>query len=522
MRILWVVVYISFILVGCKKTNDIIVRPVPTPAPVIKLPILVTDSIKNLSGYSVDFSGRLVDSGGSKVKELGFLVDTVSMPTLQRNVNKITKNADSAGVFKSVIIGIPSNKRWYIRTYGINDDGVGYGNEVSFNSLPDKTYFGSITLSNQQEVNDFGSNNYTYIRGGLTVTGTTITDLSPLNSIIKISSRLDIIRTSIKDFTGLENLEIIGVDFPGGLKVEHNYLLKNFKGLKKLKIIDGNTSIFRNKILENLEGLESLTTCLNFEIHINDNENLKSLKGLEQLRILLGSLMIRRNPLLTDISALRNLEVLYYDLEIDNNASLTNLNGLEKIKLLERISLKNNPNLLDISALRNIDSVRFAIYAIGNSVLSDFTPLNKIKHLEILNVSDNSKLSSLDAFQNLRSLIYLYVERNPLLFNFKGMENIQSLKILYVSHNDKLLNMKGLDNLSNVETVNLNNNPSLKNLEGLGNIKSLKTLFAIAINSSLDDYCAVKPLLVSGITGEWLVTDNKFNPTISQVIANCK
>jgi hypothetical protein len=87
---------------------------------------------------------------------------------------------------------LPSNTTLYFRSYAINSKGVGFGNEIVFTTLTEKIYNGDITLATQQEVIDFGQNNYTTINGSLCINGE-INDLTPLKSLVIINNLLKLI-----------------------------------------------------------------------------------------------------------------------------------------------------------------------------------------------------------------------------------------------------------------------------------------------------------------------------------------
>src|SRR4249920_555081 len=149
------------LIVSCKKTIDEPSAPLPPIPPAPKVPIVETYPVTDVTLFSITLNGKLIDTVGSKVTETGLVADTLPSPTTTKNVNKFIKTADGSGNFSVIVTNIPSNKKWYVRAYAISAQGIGYGKEETFNSLPEKVYVGDAILTNQQEVNSFGANNYT-------------------------------------------------------------------------------------------------------------------------------------------------------------------------------------------------------------------------------------------------------------------------------------------------------------------------------------------------------------------------
>lgn len=343
---------------GCQKKDSLVPPPVTPPAnpDTLRVPKLSTNPATKLSLYSVVLGGVLNDTGSSRVIEAGLVIDTVSSPTTTKNVNKFIRQPNNNGEFSTTVIDLPAGKTWYVRAYGQNAQGVGYGNEVTFTSLQEKVYIGDVTLLSQQDVNSFGANNYTTIRGSLYISGA-VTDLSPLKSLAIITSGFEVKNTQLVNFNGLGNLEVIGNEFIRSFEVKYNPLLKNFEGLKSLKVVNGDFYVLNNAALENMAGLESFNTSAYFEFRIDGCDNLTSLTGLENMQVIHGSIMLKDNPRLNDVKAWRNLSIVSDRIRIINNASLQNVDCFEKIKKLRGVEIINNPVLSNINGLRNLDTV---------------------------------------------------------------------------------------------------------------------------------------------------------------------
>src|SRR5690606_32647453 len=175
----------------------------------------------------------------------------------------------------------------------------------SFTTLP-QCPAGNVTLTSQADIDAFAINypNCTEISGDLYISGSTITDLSPLN-----------------------NLTSVG----GNLYIDYNSSLTNLDGLSNLTSVGGFLYISSNSIT-NLDGLSNLTSV-----------------G--------GYLYISFNSSLTDLDGLSNLTSVGESLFIDSNSSLTNLDGLSNLTSIGDLYIDSNPNLDNLDGLSNLTSV---------------------------------------------------------------------------------------------------------------------------------------------------------------------
>ncbi len=523
MKTILIIILFSVAYFSCTKTNEPGTSPSPAPTP--QLPKLVTNAPTDLTVFSVLLSGRLVDTGSSKLTEWGIVVDTLPMPTTGRNLNKFIRPAISNGNFSVNIIAIPSNKNWYVRAYGINAQGTGYGEEIRFSSLPEKVYFGNVTLSSQQDVITFGANNYTTIRGSLYIDGP-VNDLSPLSSLAIVGNGFEVKNSNLQNFLGLEKLEIVGIDFIHMFRIENNPLLRNFSGMKSLKMVNGDFYIINNDALQNFTGLEKFVTSANFEFRIASCDALTSFTGLENMQSILGRVMIIDNPLLSDISAWSNLSTIKERLSFVNNASLQKLDGLEKLTRLEGIELVNNPMLTDINGLRNLDTITEFINIDNNDALTNLTAFNKINKLQYLLISNNALISNLEGFKNLQLLQHtLHIENNSSLSNLQGLRRLKEMGKLEVYSNSSLLNLAGLDSLTTINndviSINIAFNNQIQSLDGLQKAVNVYGSIQIFTNPALVNYCGLKPLFLAGYSQYFSAQNNGANPTQTQIISSC-
>ena len=193
-----------------------------------------------------------------------------------------------------------------------------------------KIYEGSVSLSSQEEVNAFGEQNYDVITEVLSINdnnnSTPVTNLGPLNSISKVQTFY------VQKTSELENL--VGLD---GLTTAEN----------------GGIVITENQKLTSLEGLENLSTIDN--IVLIDNPSLQTISSLSNINATVERLIIR-NTNLENLEGLNNLTRTTHDLAIEKNNQLKNLDGLTNLIEIERCYILDNPVLADYCGLEALIS----------------------------------------------------------------------------------------------------------------------------------------------------------------------
>jgi uncharacterized protein (TIGR02145 family) len=96
-------------------------------------PTLTTSSVSSITSTSVNIGGNISADGGASVSARGLVYGTVSNPTLSNTVLTI---GSGTGGFSGTISGLMPNTTYYIRAYATNSSGTGYGNAVTFQTLP--------------------------------------------------------------------------------------------------------------------------------------------------------------------------------------------------------------------------------------------------------------------------------------------------------------------------------------------------------------------------------------------------
>ena len=105
-----------FLIYSCKKDNH-------------SLPSITTSIITNITYSSATSGGIVNNEGGTTVVSRGVCWNTSADPTTS---NSITIENSGLGAFVSTITNLLPNTTYYVRAYGINSFGTGYGDQVTF------------------------------------------------------------------------------------------------------------------------------------------------------------------------------------------------------------------------------------------------------------------------------------------------------------------------------------------------------------------------------------------------------
>lgn len=104
--------------------NEIVVMP----------PGLVTYPIINIGETTAISGGTIYFDGYAWVSSFGVCYGTNSNPTIENN--EFTVDGNGWNSFESSLTGLAPGTTYYLRAYAVNEAGVGYGNEISFTTIP--------------------------------------------------------------------------------------------------------------------------------------------------------------------------------------------------------------------------------------------------------------------------------------------------------------------------------------------------------------------------------------------------
>lgn len=242
---------------------------------------------------------------------------------------------------------------------------IDYSNIIFLDSLYkiDTIDFGLAIRQNSALRSLEGLQNLKFIQDLTISENPLITNLKGLRSLKNANNSLGIYgMTALIDMTGVETLEYVrqllisscdkltSLKGLSGLKSTYSFNIENNKALKTLNGVNTATTFGDHfEILYNPE-LQELPSFINmtqvYDIKIIGNPKLKSLNGLDALKTV-WFLTIDSNDSLKNLDALSNLQTINFFAKIENNKTITQINGLSNVNAatIDSLIIFNNPNL---------------------------------------------------------------------------------------------------------------------------------------------------------------------------------
>ena len=248
---------------------------------------------------------------------------------------------------------------------------------------------------------------------------------------------------------------------------------------------------------------ETSVTCEGFEHYINSTNLEEKIEELKDCNIFTGKIKIKGTNL-TDLTDFSSLQEIQNGLYIENNPSLTSLNGLENLHsvgntgcCMDGIHIKNNSSLTDTQALSGLRRIKSHLIIWDNPGITTLAAFSGMTELWGISVS-NTGITNLDGLQNIvtdERPFRLSIGRNQQLTSLNGLapiENLNDLNIyenhaltdlsalnattsatsIYIKNNESLEYLPAWENLSRVGFITIKDNPELKSLEGLEHISN--------------------------------------------------
>lgn len=117
-------------------------------------PFLNTTTISRIAYSSAESGGEILNYGGLPITSCGICWSRNPNPTISDNVSI---GSLIGGKFKSILSNLYFGTKYYVRTYAINDYGVGYGNELSFETPGISASIASINVKFDSDSIQMGS-----------------------------------------------------------------------------------------------------------------------------------------------------------------------------------------------------------------------------------------------------------------------------------------------------------------------------------------------------------------------------
>ena len=111
------------------KKNGLSVRCIKKTGAEIGLATVTTSDPFNITQYSAEVSGEVVNDGGAAVFDRGITWSMEENPTIQE---MYSSNGSGIGTFSCIISGLEPGSSYYVRAYASNEVGTSYGEQYSF------------------------------------------------------------------------------------------------------------------------------------------------------------------------------------------------------------------------------------------------------------------------------------------------------------------------------------------------------------------------------------------------------
>lgn len=255
--------------------------------------------------------------------------------------------------------------------------------------------------------------------------------------------------------------------------------------------------------ITDLTPLSGITTgIINSKILIQNNPSLSNLDGLSGLASVYW-IEINSNQALTSISGLSNLGSVSGPLILHGNTSLTNVTGLEGVTNLTggALILRDNLNLADLSGLSNLTSTAASLVIANSDALTNLDDLSGLMSVASnITIMNNDVLTSISGLGGVTDFSAgLNIIENLVLSNLDGLPAITTLNSLVIRDNPALTNVDGLSGLTTIGTggssLYIDNNAMLENLDGFSALVSLDADLEVTDNPQLDQCSGLETLL---------------------------
>jgi Leucine-rich repeat (LRR) protein len=383
-------------------------------------------------------------------------VDAGNMPPPVPSISTSTSSAASV----TVDAGSTCDER------GVHPDDVNAQDDAGLEVLRGVVHFcGTLTIG--QNVSDLSALSYLESVTNLSVLGNEVlTNLQGLSGLTAVSNLTISGNTELTNLNGLE-----GITNADRVLIAYNQQLVDLLGLHSLRTA-GRIEVTRNDALTSLLGLRGLRHVVDSELIIRSNPLLENLDGLESLTSIAGALFIEFNPALIDILGLSQLTSVD-QVGIAGNDALLSLVGLDRVASVDWSSyVSSNLALTDLDGLNGLRTVGGSGLDVSyNASLVSLHGLEGLTAASTLNIMDNSSLTSLTALSGLTSLHRLFLQDCPLITDLAGLGGVPQLEWLSLSNNAALQSLNGLaPNTNPALTVSIGYSDALVDLEALSGV----------------------------------------------------
>lgn len=333
------------------------------------------------------------------------------------------------------------------------------------------------------------------VGGAVTVTDNALLSEVDVGGVRTIGAGLEISRNPVAKVVDVGRVTDIGGDL-------------RFEGMSQAWELDpaslvnlgGDLIVTGNDTMVRLNGFLNLLT-VDGAIEVNDNASLSELHGLVDLPSLPnGHLHIKRNPALDAVRGFTQLVDIGYELEITDNPVLRRTLGFFHLLIVghqapddplrSRLLIQNNPGMLDYESFRQLAFVG-ELQLIDNESIIDMTFVTGFNNLrEVvgeLRIEGHTELLVIYGFNDLTAVHDVRIVDNPKLDYIGGYNELTTIQgDLVLRGNEALRDPRGFNLLRTVGAYyRIIDNDRLVQLRGLPSLENVVLDFEIADNDSL-------------------------------------
>ena len=341
--------------------------------------------------------------------------------------------------------------------------------------------------------------------------------------------------------TTQQDVDNFSINYPGINSVNGSLNIGPFSGQSDItslsainNLVSVNTMFIQNTQLTQISGFNSLTYCYN--ITIQNNINLHDINGFNSLTNI-NQISISSNNVLTTLNCFQNVTTissLYIadaqinslnfpnaqtinDLNIYNTNNITNFNGLQSLTNVSGLSIGNNSNNIIFSNYNFFNNLT-SLYIENCNNISNITGLNFASNVTYINIRNCALLNDITPMNNIINAQSIDLNGLNSLQNLNGLSNLKTVGNLSIAYLVGLTDISGLNSLITTNNFNIIAT-SLYSLSPLNILNTITGNLNIRYNNNLTSLIGLNhPLSISG--NLYIVSNPNLSNCAAQAICN--
>ncbi|RMH15860.1 MAG: hypothetical protein D6701_09625 [Gemmatimonadetes bacterium] len=205
------------------------------------------------------------------------------------------------------------------------------------------------------------------LAGTLTITNQTDLDNAAAQFYGRITGDLNVNFTPLADLDGLDFLETV----EGTVSIQGNGSLLDLDALARLDSIGGDLTVFDNDLLDPPFGSSASLRAVGGSVLIDDNDGLRNLDLFGNVQVIGGDLTIRFNSALENLDGLTSLTQIGGDLIVEFNA-ISSLNNLPALRQVEGgVSLDDPGTVFGMPALEVVVQNGLSLGGVSGGLITE-------------------------------------------------------------------------------------------------------------------------------------------------------